>query len=81
MDMMPRDMETHVHEARARRCGALSAGGQGGQFVSRVRELAAAIEAGDHVRARTLVNSLDEPSEGATAHTISRPASTPMRRK
>jgi ABC-type oligopeptide transport system ATPase subunit len=79
-DMMPAAVATHVHEARARRCGALSAGGQGGQFVTRVRELATAIEAGDRRRARTLVSSLDELSESATGnggapavpHTISR---------
>jgi ABC-type oligopeptide transport system ATPase subunit len=79
-DMMPTATVTHVHEARATGCGALSAGGQGGQFVGRVRELAAAIEAGDRRRARTLVSALDEPSEGAArrdgapmaSHTISR---------
>ena len=72
-DMLPTAIVTHVHEARARRCGALSAGGQGGQFVTRVRELAVAIEAGDRQRARTLVSSLDEPSEISAPQTSSRP--------
>ena len=78
--MTPAAMLTHVQETRARRCGALRASGRSKVFVRRIRDLAAAIEAGDRQRARTLVSSLDEPSEPAAgsdgapppSHAISR---------
>ena len=74
--MTPAAILAHVQEARARRCGALSARGQADVLVGRIRDLATAMDGGDRGRARSLVSSFDEPSEGATPHTISRPAST-----
>jgi ABC-type sulfate/molybdate transport systems ATPase subunit len=73
--MTPSAMLTHVQEARARRCGARSASGQSGVLVERIRELAAAIDAGDRGRARALVSLLDEPSEHATNAEGAGPAS------
>jgi hypothetical protein len=61
-----------VEAARSKLCGALSASGQTEGLVERLRELVAAIEAGDRRRARTLASSLDEPSVSAAPHTISR---------
>lgn len=73
--MTPAAMLTHVQEARARRCGAGSASGQSGVLVERIRELAAAIDAGDRRRARALVSLLDEPSEHAANADGASPAS------
>jgi len=67
-DMLSAAVVTHVHEARARRCEALSAGGHVNPVVSRLRELATVIETGDRQRALSLVSSLDEPSESAAKH-------------
>jgi ABC-type oligopeptide transport system ATPase subunit len=60
--MTPAAVLTHVHEALARRCGSRSASGQPPALAERIRDLAAAIDAGDRGRARALVSSLDEPS-------------------
>jgi len=64
--MTPAAVVTHVREARARRCSARTAEGQSGFLVGRIRDLAAAMDAGDQERARALVSSLDEPSKQAT---------------
>jgi len=61
--MTPADVLTHAQEARARLCCALSASGESGVLVGRIRDLAAALDAGDRARARALVGSLDGPSE------------------
>ncbi|WP_082612376.1 MULTISPECIES: ABC transporter ATP-binding protein [unclassified Nocardioides] len=76
--MTPAAMQTHLQEARTRRCAAWSARGQSGVFVRRMRDLAAAIDAGDDAGARAMVSALDEPAErevgsdgaGPASHTL-----------
>jgi len=65
--MTPDAVLTPVQEARARLCGAVSARGQSGVLVGRIRDLADAIDAGDRGRARALVGSLDGPFESVAS--------------
>jgi ABC-type oligopeptide transport system ATPase subunit len=76
--MTPAATMAHVQDARARRCRALSAMGQAGALVERIRELAAAIDVGDRGRARALVSLLDEPSEQAANADGASPAAHPI---
>lgn len=76
--MTPAAMQTHLREARTRRCGAWSARGESGVFVGRMRDLATAVDAGADARARAMVSALDEPAQregksdaaGPASHTL-----------